>query len=300
MMNSGRINFGFEPGYAVFSGIFAIHHVPFRVFYGIYVLIELFLIYSLFYKCCKNTVSVALLSFAIFPYLHYLDCLRSALGVAMILNVICNLKRSKASIAKFIAVVLFASLFQITNILYILLVIPVFLSMRNTIRMVFNIFVISSVFIGPFYRIAVVLLKKIPLFNRVIYNLSDRLSVGLTSRVSVILYMILFITLVEFWRFSKNRSESTEFWVKEAMIVTSFAVFVYVAAPAYRFSCMAMPIVYVAISKLAQDEKNGKKRIVYYSSSFIFALLIFVLYWGPQNERMYYMLTHVMWKVRPF
>ena len=304
MAQSGRIStdYAFEAGYSLVSSIFATIGVPFNVYYGIYMGVALFFLYRFIWKNLKNK-TYCLFIFIIFPFINYLQQIRSVAGFVMILNALDSLyyNRTKKGYIKFLIWILIAASFQVTNLGYAVLIIVPFFSYTAQKRWSIAVMLILPAMAFLFYDVAYNIMSRISILNRIMYNLPEERTLTKFSLFNLLIFTVLMFLVVYIVRIShKILTEKTLFFVKAALLIIMLQVLVCLSDNAYRLAVIGLPLVYVALLRVADETRSKFTRMLIYVGILIFAGITMFMYWGPVNPDMYKILTEYMWKVRPY
>ena len=300
-MGQGKITFGFEFLYSLISGLFAINNISFNVFYGCYIALEMLLVYVFFLSMCKKNTIFVMFLFLAFPYIQFLMQIRSALGATIILIAISKLQENtnKKEIIAFVIAVGIASLLQITNVVYALLLFPVIAKAKTVKKAVIGTFLFTLLFFRSIYSLLMRAINAIPALNRIRYNLHSDFYISKFSMMYVIFYFALFLLLIITWKMSNDRTDKNEFLYRISLMITGLSCLTYITEPAYRISCLLLPWIYVTLIQFIMKINTTTTKSIMMCVVALTSLLHLLFMWGPQNERMYYLLTNVCWKIGP-
>ncbi|MBC5581183.1 EpsG family protein [Anaerofilum sp. BX8] len=300
IMHTGKVGLThiFEPGYVALSYIGASLGIPFEVFYAVYMSITLLLLFDFYRKQVKSPF-FPLLLFIIFPYINYVQQIRSALGTAIVLQgldgLIANRENAKR---KYLILVCIATLLQISNVVLVGFILLDKISCKMLEKVVGLILIIGPIAYQPLTKLIVFILTEVPFLNRLLHNINSDLKVSKFSLVNIVLFFLLYLLLMVLRHTSSNLSIKTVNLYKLSLMSVSTIFFVVVTANAYRIAVMLLPIIYITLIKLS-SKQHGLVRIAINTGVLLFGGVMLYVYWGPHNTEMHYILTQVMWKVHP-
>ena len=290
----------FEPGYRLLEKLFIFLGANFSVFYGVIVTAILLLLGRFIYKYTELKTEVLLL-FCVFPFINCLQQIRSALGVAIILNATGYLlKEGRKSKLKYALVVIMTSSLQITNIIYLVFLLAVRIDFSKLKRIVFVCFFAFSVLFFVLYKFAYKLILGISAFQRIQENLVADKGFSYLAICNLIAYFLLFFYIHILTKGRLNKLKDNDIKLLAVSItVCLISTFTVIADSAYRLSAMQLPLVYVSLLNASGRPYRDKRFFLSAIVLAVFAIGIFLLYWGPTSPRMNYILHNVMWKQHP-
>ncbi len=299
IMQTGEIGLthDFEVGYTAIEFLMARMGIPFRVFYASYMAIFLYLIYK-FYATHLNNPLYALVLFVVFPYINCVQQIRSALAAAIMLQAVDGLLlKKKRGKRNFILAVALSATLHITNVIFLLFIPILGIAEKKLEKLLVILFVVVPFGASGIYQVLYAVLSAIPVFDRIMHNVGKTLYISRFTTLTFLLFAILLALLI-FVKHCGLQDEISLGLYKLALLSIGFIFFMILSANAYRVSIMLLPIIYTAVLRMAQQQ-NARNRVFFKVSLLIFACTIFILFWGPANPDMYYILTKVMWKMSP-
>lgn len=291
-----------EPGYLFLNTVFTKLNFSFQMFYGIYICVTLFLIFRYIYRN-TNHYHLAALLFGIYPYINYLQQLRSALGAAIICSALLYLKdsRDNLGIVKYTIWVLVASSLQISNIVFLGMIIVKFVSLKQLKTFTGWCFAVVPLLIYYGYEKVYEFIDNIKIFQRLKHNLPEFRVITKFSLFIIVLFLLLYLFMVYIlYNMDQKKVPHIEFEGKVAFMIVLFSLLICISDNAYRLAALMLPAVYVGLMNMIQCIRNKWKRRCCYLGTIAFASGIFFGMWGPMNPEMYYILTNVMWRVKDY
>lgn len=290
-----------EPGYKLLYLLGWKIGLSFQGFYGIYMTLTILLLYRFFSRLCKFRFLLLVL-FILCPFLNVLQQIRSALGVAIVLNALPYLyDPEKRSVWKYLLFVILSTLLQVTSACYILLIAALPFSVRKTKNCTLTAMLIFPILFPAMVALIYRILNSLPLFSRIAYNITKYGggAVGKRTVLDWFVYLCLLISLSYLTkeRFLSDYSQVTVVLIKMTMIAIGLSVLRFVADSGYRVALMLAPLIHVTFARIAMETKRKNLKPIAWLSVFAFAFLNWFFAYGPLNPAMYERMTEEMWRV---
>lgn len=295
-----------EIGYTWISSLFFKLGLPFEVFYAVYMLAFLGVLFYFFKNNLKKSVGFAIFLTAIFPYINYLQQIRSAMGMGVILLGLCFIENQHGKLALktvlgYFCAVGVAMTFHITCLAYIVFAVALFFKERTVKWLCILAFPLTVLFVYTVGNgVIIQFLQKIPFWGRLMSNFIKYESGFSKFRllILVVFYLLLLLLFLIKRTISVSYTESQERMVKYSYAVIALSNTALITSSAYRLSVMALPIIYATIIELTSNSKNYRTRSLIFLILLLVSASLFVFIWGPFNPEMNNRLLYEMWKVR--
>ncbi len=307
LMKSGNavLTRNYERGFYWAMFLFSRLCLPFEVFYGVYMSIILCLLGIFIDLNAKHKAFIWILCL-FYPYLYYLQQIRSAMATMIVIHGLNNLANIKETaikrLIKYIVWCLFASLFQVTSLFYLIFSLVLFIEKNGLKKLVLCLNILVP---GTLYFLYPVIVKGLKIVFRdfwmIDYYFRSKFTPQKYTFFLIGIYLILFCVLLYIDRKDLTTHETSNkclFYYKLSIIVCALAPISYFSVSAERIMGMAMPVVYVAIDMYSVRFITFKRKIARLAC-LVFAVFYFgfsIGPWLPQgNDRFF----HEMWRQKP-
>ena len=304
MARGGIRRQSWEKGFDVICLIFINIGIPFEIFYAIYMSVILTLIWRFMRKILGDSLYFWVL-YIIFPYILYLQQIRSALTTAVTMNLLIYLiesnEKKHVRVIKYIVAILLLCTIHSSSLIYFIFLLPLFIKKQTLKKVILAIYIICPLLLIAVFPIIAIFLRRYTIFARFAEMLGAQAYVSTFSISYTILYGILLILLLIADTFPKQKEEDmvAELMYSFSLIVILLSQTVFITDSAYRLSAMLLPIVFSSLILMAKNTRHRLNCFVLLGGGMIFAVTTFMILWGPGNPEMYYRFTHEMWKMHP-
>lgn len=287
-----------EPGYTLLADWFHSIGLPFYVYYAILITITLTLVWLFLMRYARHRLLILLL-FLVYPYINYLQQLRSAVGAAIVLTAIGFLISDTLKPTRFIACVVAAALFHSTSVIY-LVFLPASRSNINRLRMItwiaFLILPISFSILRPFI---IWIISFLPYWaSKYTKYLNLTTGIGKAALIDWIIYFIVLLCIEVAIRGEfANLNNRSKILVKLCYTVLLLSLMRAFGNNAYRPALMMLPVMYVAIDNVASSSVYPLRKALLYIALMAFPIVSISVWWGPLFPNMNDRLLNEMWKV---
>lgn len=289
-----------EPGYMFLSDFFAGLEVEFYVFYRVLLTFILAVDYWFFMRYGKNK-TLLFFAFAFVPYVNVLQQLRSATAMGLVLlGLPCLIERKKTYI--FCGMVLLGSLFQVTTLFYLLLVVVVRLKISTLRRISYIAFLCGPFWIAGFRLAVLYLFSFFPYLNT---KMLQYVNVVKFASKSALLDWVIFMVILLAYDMCVRKycylfSDTQMQLIKISYFIICATLLRGMGNNGYRLALMMYPILFVTLSNMLYEIKKCKHGICYYFLLImltIYPIFHFCLWWGPLFPEMYDIVCYEMWQV---
>lgn len=307
LMKSGSavLTRNYERGFYWAMFLFARLHFSFEVFFGVYMSIILYLLGKFINLNAKHKAFIWILCL-FYPYLYYLQQIRSAMATMIVIYALNNLANFKETAVKraikYILWCLFASLFQITSLFYLMFLLVLFIEKNGLKKLVLCLNVLVP---GTLYFLYPVIVEGLKIlfhdFWMIDYYFRSKFTPQKYTFFLIGIYLILFCVLLYIDRKNLTTQQTSNkclLYYKLSIIVCALAPISYFSVSAERIMGMAMPVVYIAIDMYSTRFITFKGKIARLAC-LVFAVFYFVFSVGPWFPQSNYRFFHEMWKQRP-
>lgn len=302
----GRNTHTSEIGYTWISSLFFKLGLPFEVFYAIYMLVFFGILFYFYHNNLKKSIGFAILLTAIFPYINYLQQIRSAMGMGVILLGLCFIdnrhgKLTLKTVLGYLCTVGIAMTFHITSFAYIVFLIVLFFKERTVKWLCVLAFPITVLFVYIVGNGMIVeILQKVPFLGRLMSNFIKYDSGFSKFRllILVVFYFLFFLLFFLKKTISVPYTEKQERMIKYSYAIIALSNTALITSSAYRLSVIALPIVYATIIEITLNIKDYRARSLIFIVLFFVPVSLFGFIWGPFNPEMNNRLLEEMWRVR--
>lgn len=293
----------YEIGFYYSMRLFALFHLPFKVFFAFYMSIELYLLWRFIRNNTKHRASLLILCL-LFPFIFYIQQIRSSMSVMIILNGIELLEppQTRKKTLKYILICIIASLFHKTSLFYLVFILARYMNKNSIRRIVLLLNFVVPIGLYFFYSRIVAGLKIIfHDFWMIDYYFQRTFTPQKYTFFIAGMYFIWFCVLVymDSKRRSRTDTDKYKFYYKLSLLVCSLALLGYFTVLADRIVCMVTPILYVTIDINAKPEISRIKKKITKIACFIFALVYLIFFIGPWNPQSNNRFIYEMWRQHP-
>lgn len=291
-----------ELGFDLILKFFVRLGLPFEMFYAVFMSIFLFLMWKFFKYFLQDCPYVWVL-FIIIPYIQYLQQIRSAMAMVLVMNLLIYLLNSQdikfIKAIKFSCALLVPFLIHSSSIICITFLLVLFINKGKLKKIIVTLYIFIPILIDKFYPIIVNILKQYDAFYRFTAGLGDQIYFAKFSIIFYLLFGALLLLVLYLDYVSKANDEIVNKLYTISLIIILFGTTVFISDSAYRISIMLLPVIFVTIILMARNMKKRVDRIIAYSGILVFNIVIFLFFWGPMNPEMNYRLMNEMWRIHP-
>lgn len=305
LVKSGRavLSRNYEIGFYACMRLSAAFHLPFELFFAVYMSVELYLLWR-FIKRYAIHKSFILMACIMFPYIYYIQQIRSSMAVMIVLNGIVFLHEPSAgrNAWKFILSCIAASCFHKTSLFYMVFLLARYLSKKSLKRLVLILNAAVPAVLYFFYDSMVSVLKIIfHDFWMIDYYFKRTFTPQKYTFFLSGIYLVLFFVLIYMDTQRRSSADSAEYklFYKLSLLVCGFALLSYFTVLADRIPGMAVPVVYLTIDMNAREGISRFKKKITKTACLVFAAVYLLFFIGPWNPQSHDRFFYEMWRQRP-
>lgn len=294
----------YEPGFYWSMRVFVACRMPFSVYYGVFMSVVLGL-FCRFIRRSAYRRNYVLTLCVCFPYLYYLQQMRSAMAAMIILNGLIGLRDSdgkRNTIGRYIIVCLVASMFHITSLLYLVFLLAVIMSKKSIQRIVVSMNIIVPTILVIFSPMIVKFLNMIFFdFWMIDYYLGKGVKfqkyTWCVTGMYFIFLMVLFYMDAGSGATAYGRGYEVNY--KLSVLVCGLSVLAYFSVLFDRIPIMMTPVIYVTLDQYLCQKVRKQKNLIVKLAGIVFAAVYFGLMVGPWNPAMNKRFFTEMWRQKP-
>ena len=298
----------FEPLYTLLMVLFTKMHAPFVVFYGSYISVCMIVFVIALKRYADKYSSYIMCLFIIFPFINYLQQIRSTMGICIVIWGLKYLYGETKNIKKYIICVIVSAMFHVSCITYLIFVLPSIISVKRLLKVSRYLYAVFFLFMlfgynyvargtkAIFQKLSDLGMSKMSTIVRVI---QERPTTSLLSIVYILMVLITTLVCSFAYYYTREDDEQIKVFYGCSLMNNFLALAILFENQAYRISFLALPIMYISAVISAAKIKKRVYRFIVYLSLIIVAILFFNVTWGLLVPEMNYRFTHVMWKQHP-